>query len=289
MLTDNDITLVVFTCQGREHLLHQSFESFKKKSDYVFSKIVLAIDGQIAPSAIETVHPEVIVQSFERRGYVHNMITALKQVDTDYFFWLEDDFLFHNSVPVKYMLETMKQNTDWAGIFLSRTVPLNESEKQKHLFADFYVPHFGYSASPTLCNTKYLKEAVNALIKFPKSEQSALYSFETFFDDYFKQNHLQYALLDPGNELQVSHQGQLESTAREYIMINSIDTNESLIEKKYISGFGAEKKISFKNKAGLFLKLWLATAALGFRLWSAREAYDFAFRVYLASLKKFKY
>jgi hypothetical protein len=289
MQINNDMTLVVFTCQGREHLLQQSFESFKKESDHVFSKIILAIDGQISPAVIDSIKPEIIVQSFIRRGYVHNIISALKQIDTDYFFWLEDDFLFHNKVQVNYMLETMKQNTDWAGIFLNRTAPLNEAEKQTHLFADFYVPHYGYSASPTLCNTKHLKAAVDALVRFPKDDQSALYSFETFFDDYFKQNHLVYALLDPGDKLHVSHAGKLESTAREYIMINSIDANRSLIDKEYISGFGADKKISLKNKVGIFFKLWLAMGSLSIKLWSAREAYDFAFRIYLASLKKFKH
>jgi hypothetical protein len=288
MKESTELTLVIFTCEGREHLIMQSFQSFMQQCDVNFSKIILAIDGQVSGAVPSAIKPDTIVQSFERKGYVHNIISATRQIDTDYFFWLEDDFLFHKKVPVQYMLDTLSARPDWAGIFLSRSAPLNDAEKQVHLFDDFYVPHFGYSASPTLCNTKHIKAAIDALIHFPKTESSYLYGFETFFGNYFTENKFTFAMIDPSKTVPVSHVGKLESTAREFHMINSLDAGQSAVGKQFISGFGATKKITFKNKSGTLLKLWIATTSLSIKLWSFREAYDFAFRIYLASLRKFK-
>jgi hypothetical protein len=288
MSTPAELTLVIFTCEGREHLIMQSFQSFMQHCDVSFSRVILAIDGQVADAVPKAIKPDTIVQSFERKGYVQNIIAATRQINTDYFFWLEDDFLFHKKVPLQYMLNTMLARPDWAGIFLSRSAPLNDNEKQVHLFDDFYVPHFGYSASPALCNTKHIKAAVAALIALPKTEDTVLYSFETFFDDYFKQNHLPYAMPDPGDTVPVSHVGLLESTARQFIMVNSIDAKQTTYNKEYISGLGASREISFKNKLGIFFKLWRATLSLSIKMWSFREAYDFAFRIYRASLRNFK-
>ena len=283
------VTLVIFTCEGREHLLQQTFKSFSDFCDFRFRQIILAVDGPISSAAVDFVKPDIIVRSYHRKGYVNNIVTAIKQIDTPYFFWLEDDFIFHKEIPVSYMCETMAQNNDWAGIFLSRRAPLPDTDKKEYIFDKFFVPDFGYSASPTFCNTQHINSAIQALVKYPKDEKSKLYGFETFFDNYFKQNHHKYALIDPGDSLQVTHVGKLESSAREFHMINSLDNETSLIGKKYISGFGVDRETKFINKAGMLFKLWPAVLSLSRRLWFSREAYDFAFRIYLASRKKFRH
>jgi hypothetical protein len=64
MKESTELTLVIFTCEGREHLIMQSFQSFMQQCDVNFSKIILAIDGQVSgavPSAIKT---DTILQAF---------------------------------------------------------------------------------------------------------------------------------------------------------------------------------------------------------------------------------
>jgi len=289
MSTDtNSISLVIFTCEGREHLLYHTINSFNEICNYKFSKIILAIDGQISHSVVDHVKPDVIIQSYQRKGYVNSIIETIAHIQTPYFFWLEDDFMFNQQIQFEYLMGVMHNHPNWAGIFLSRTAPLTMSDKKTHHFDHFYLPSFGYSVSPALCNTKHLKAGLKALVDFPKNEKLKVYGFETFLDDYFIQHGLSYAMPDPGETPHVIHTGKLESTAREYHMINSIDKNVTLINKEYISGFGYNKKIKLKNKAGAFFKLWLATSWLSLKLWSSREAYDFAFRIYLSYLNKFK-
>lgn len=288
-INPKNISLVIFTSEGREHLLYDTINSFNNACNYQFSKKILSIDGRINYDVNNTVKPDIIVQHYDRQGYIKSIITVLKLIETPYFFWLEDDFLFNLPVPVDYLLETMTKDGTWAGIFLSRTAPLTLSEKKYHYFDDLYLPDYGFSVSPTLCKTMHIKNAFEALISYPKNDSTKHYGFEPFINDFFKQNKLKYALLDPGAQSHVEHIGFMESTAREYHMINSVDKKYSAINKKYISGFGKERVITSYNKLAMLPKLWFAVFILSFKLLKQRQAYDFAFRIYCAFLRKFKY
>jgi len=283
----NNVSLVVFTCEGREHLLLKSFESFTDSCNAVFKNKILAIDGKISQTVIDVIAPDFVIQSTTRRGYVNNIINALKNIETDYFFWLEDDFLFKQKVPIDYMLNTMVKDKTWAGIFLSRSAPL--SEEKKHLFDDLYVPDFGFSVSPTLCKTEHIKNAFVSIIAHPKDQSTKYISFEPFLDEFFIRNELKYAVIDPGTIAHVDHFGGLESTAREYHMINSVNIPVRPQSKDYISGLQRTKTISLYNKLGMFFKLYISVFYLSVKLFFSREAYDFAFRVYIAFLKRFKH
>jgi hypothetical protein len=283
------VSLVVFTCEGREHLLLKSFESFSGACEDDFAYKILVIDGKINQVAIDLVSPDMIIQSTLRRGYVNSIITALKNIETDYFFWLEDDFLFNQKVPLDYMLNTMVKDKSWAGIFLSRTAPLTITEKKIHLFDNLYVPDFGFSVSPTLCKTEHIKNAFTAMIAHTQDESTKYISFEPFIDEFFIQNELKYAIIDPGSISHIKHFGDLESTAREYHMINSISIPIKPVHKEYISGLQRTTTINLYNKAGMFIKLYISVFYLSIKLFFERESYDFAFRIYRAFLKRFKH
>lgn len=286
-MDSKEVALIIFTCEGREHLLLKSFASFIKSCENVFACKILAIDGKISLGTIDFIAPDEIIQSPTRKGYVSSIVRALKNVETDYFFWLEDDFIFNKKVPLDYMLSIMVSDKSWAGIFLSRIAPL--TEKKVHLFDDLYVPDFGFSVSPALCNTAHVRSAFDAIIAYPKNQDSKYISFEPFLDEFFVKNKLKYAIIDPGEVAHVNHVGLLESTAREYHMINSLSIPVNAGNVEYISGLKREKKFSLYNKVGLFIKLYAATIYLSVKLFFSREAYDFAFRIYIASLKRFKH
>jgi hypothetical protein len=285
MSINNAVTLVVFTCEGREHLLQKTSESFKKACDYSFAKTILAIDGQISQAVIGIINPDIIVQSFHRKGYVHNITAALKQIDTAYFFWLEDDWEFPVEIPVNDFLQNLN-NDGVLQVILSKN---DLDDSYKPYVGNYYIPADGFSANPGFLKTAPIKKGFENIMLSEKNDGTKLTGFETFINEYAKSNNLLTLRYILNGKATVYHSGELESTAREYHMINSLDKNTSLIDKEYVSGFGFEKKISLKNKTGMFFKLWLASLSLSRRLWSSREAYDFAFRIYQASLRKFKH
>jgi hypothetical protein len=180
------------------------------------------------------------------------------------------------------------QDEKWGGLCLTRWL-LKPEEITQHYFDDLYVPTFGYSVSPALCNTQHVKDAIKALYEVPKDGESRFYGFEPFISDFFERQQLKYAFLHHGDLAYVTHIGELESTAREYHMMNSIDDTKSDIDKNYVSGFGRERKITFYNKVAMLLKLWQTAFILSFKLFTDRRSYDFAFRIYLALLRGFKY
>jgi hypothetical protein len=283
------ISLVIFTCEGREHLIKKMTPSFKKFCDFEFTTTILVADGPVSSEVVDMVNPNLLIQHPKRQGYVQSIIDALKVIETEYFFWLEDDFEFKQAVPILDMFNALNNNNNWAGVFLSRKPLLNENDFISHYYDKFYLPKIGYSVSPTLCRTSMVKSAFKALMEYPKSEETKLYGFETFINDFYINSGYAYAIIDPGITAHVDHIGiLLESTAREFHMINSIDKTQSSINKEYISGFGYHQTITFWNKFFLIPKLFIAFFNLSFKLFGKRYAYDFATRIYFSYLRKFK-
>ena len=95
-------------------------------------------------------------------------------------------------------------------------------------------------------------------------------------------------ILDPVDHEMLAHAGDFESTGREYHMINSVDATTASLDRNYISGLTRGKNITLYNKVAMLAKVWYAATVLSFSLFKHRHAYDFAFRLYSAYLKKFR-
>jgi hypothetical protein len=280
------ISLVIFTCEGREHLLQKSFASFTKACGTVFTGKILAVDGKISQQAVDAISPDEIIQSPVRSGYVPSIIRALKNVDTDYFFWLEDDWEFPHDFDVESLISLFDNDT-----VLQVTLAKENRDAAFKVYTepDIYINGYGFSANPSLCRTAIIKEIFNEAVAHKKDESSKFLSFEYFATNYANSKGL-VSLIKYRNSLSVvNHIGDLESTAREYHMINSISIPVKQGKSDYISGLNRYREITFVNKAGLFIKLYVATIYLSIKLFFSREAYDFAFRIYIASLKRFKH
>jgi len=280
----DQISLVIFTCEGREHLIQATLSAFRQRCNHCFYRTILAIDGRIDLKVIDIVQPDLLVQSYSRKGYINNILQALSLINTDYFFWLEDDWHFPVDIPVEEFIRLLEL-PEILQVVLSKT-DYNQTFTKYN--GNYYIPKDGFSANPGICRTKEIKEGFERIRRTKKDESTQLIGFENALNDYavLKQMITLKYIIDYRST--VEHSGELESTPREYHMINSLDNRHTFIDKEYISGFGYEKKIGLANKAGMTLKLWLATIALSVRLWSFRDAYDFAFRIYLGFRKKFK-
>ena len=282
----SEVSLIIFTCEGKEHLLPSTLKSFKESCKFKFAKTILAIDGKIAKEVIDLVSPDLIVQNHFRKGYIYSILNALKLIDTEYFFWLEDDFYFPKELNLDFINLNLQVNQKWSGIFFCRYPQLLQEEKELHFYDDFYRPSFGFSVSPTFCRTNIIKEAFDNLIQFPKGESTKFLGFEPFISNYFLENGYDFAILDPvGNNPSVSHIGQLETTPREYHMINSLDSNLTDIGKEYISGNTFQNKITLRNKFSIIPKLLFGILLILPRVFKSREAYDICIRTYFLIVK----
>lgn len=283
-----DITLLVFTSEGREHLLAQTFPSFKSACGETFFETIISVDGPYDVGILKDVKHDKSLYHYKRQGYVQSIIATLKMVNTPYLFLLEDDFIFKQEVPLDEMRAVAKSGHEWASIFLSRGL-LTKDDEGVELAENIYKPAYGLSMSPALFNTEHLRSAFDAMSKVPKDINTAYWGFEPFIDNYFSNNGLKYGVVNPGQTPHVEHIGWFESTAREYHMINSLDDGNTDVDKRFLSGFGKDLKITAYNRLTMLPKLWLAATYISFKLLFDRRAYDAAFRVYISFLRKFKY
>jgi len=279
------ISLVIFTCEGREHLLAQTMLSFKKACSFQFSQVIMVIDGQISNAIKENLNPDLILQSPKRKGYVNSISKVLPLIKTPYFFWLEDDWDFPNPVEIDKWLNILEAEPTALQIILAKDA-LNSNIH--HPYAGIHKSDLGFSANPSINKTQAIQKAFSALELASKNESTKLVGFENYIESYRKAHQMESLMIFDYEKAYVAHSGYLESTAREYHMINSIDEENSTIEKEYISGFGYHQKISLRNKISLIPKLVIAFFWLAIHAFSERYVYDYGLRIYKSYLKKFK-
>jgi hypothetical protein len=275
-----NLALVIFTCESREHLLVKTFQSFSAVCSYKFQKVILAIDGQIDDAAIRQINPDVILQYAKRRGYAHSISKALKLIDTPYFFWLEDDWAFYKEIDVPYYTQTLATHPDWAEIVFSKDGPLDATSKTNLLDENLYQTTYGFSANPCFCNTGHLQQAFQLLENSPKGDKLGEDGFENFLTKTFENENIKCVMVDPVDHQDISHEGYLESTARNWHMTNSIETKTS----NHLLILPAP---SLGRKLFMIVKLFVAFCTLAFSQLTNNKIYEFCFRI-IASSKTIK-
>jgi len=274
------LTLVIFTCESREHLLVKTFQSFSAACGYKFQKVILAIDGQVGPAAIAQINPDVILQYTKRRGYAHSISKALKLIDTPYFFWLEDDWTFHRTIDAPYYTQILADHPDWAEVVFSKDGPLGAVSKVNPLGENLYETTFGFSANPCFCNTGHLQQAFQLLEHAPKGDKLGEDGFENFLSKTFEKQNVKCVMADPINHLPISHEGFLESTPRNWHMTNSLETKTS----NHLMTIPVP---SIARRLLMIFKLVSAFCRLAIGQLGNNKIYEFCFRV-IASAKTIK-
>lgn len=152
-------TLVIFSCEGREHLMRETYKSATEKIKYDFEKVIVSHDGQGGGWAVENISPDVFLQSPDRKGYVPSIRRAIKHIETEYFFWLEEDWKFRKNILLeKYLKEIDKRRNASQLLFLKRA-PTNEDIKDK-IKKDIYISGVGFSANPGINRTSHISKAI---------------------------------------------------------------------------------------------------------------------------------
>lgn len=274
------LSLIIFTCENREHLIVKTYQSFKAACKYPFAKVILAVDGKIDPTVIDQIQPDVVVQSPIRKGYINNILQALNVVNTDYFFWLEDDWKFNQTIDLNSLAVQLTVNPKWAEIVYSKDGALLPEQKAEPLATDLYNNINGFSANPCLCRSDAIKVAFHELQTAPKGDKLGEDGFENFLTRYFARESLLCVIHDPKGDAIISHEGYLESTPRNWHMTNSLTqrTEEHLL---------TIPRPPFWRKVIMAVRLTGALFTLTFRQFFNNEIYELCFRV-LASEKNIK-
>src|SRR5579864_4515423 len=166
-LQSSNVELVIMTCEGRERLLERTLRSFESRCPFVFSRRILGVDGQVADSTMDVARADVVVQSRARRGYVRNILQVLRQLEGDYFFWLEDDWTFARPLRIDTLQALLASDPRWAQLRLSKTAPLTSAERARSLAPGVFESICGFSANPSLNRTAVVRDAFDWIRRQP--------------------------------------------------------------------------------------------------------------------------
>ena len=214
------LDIVIFTCESRTELLKKTWVAFGDFLEGVPHRRILAADGEISPSSMVLVRPDVFVQNCRRMGYIQSILNALSIIQTDYFLWLEDDWEFCNAPDIATAVESLEKNPNWIQLRWSKSAPL--AAEDAWLTDGIRISSVGFSANPCVCRTDAVRQALHALMNGPKGNALGVDGFENVISRWAKDNQKVCAVFDPGEIPAVIHNGDLETTGRAWHMTGSV-------------------------------------------------------------------
>ena len=275
-ISDQSITVVFFSCFGREHLLLRTLDAFEKYHDNTLIKErILAFDGPLDRSVdLAKLKIDRLINNCQRQGYVKSIRSAFRLVTTEYVFWQEDDCRFVRDCQMDFLKSELVKHPNWVQVGWGIGKKFPEEEKISPLgIVNMYKTAYGFSARPALCRIWDLREAfedmeANSTIK--KSQ-----GFETYVREWLKKKSKISVSVDPGEQEIYIHDGELESTSREY---HSVGSSQVEIQS-YISEIGGAKLPPLWRRFKLAADLFFSCLILMTSQFFARRKYDVAWRV----------
>jgi len=212
--------ILIFTCERREHLLALTWQSFQRCFVRGDHRVILAIDGIVNENIINVVAPDLVIHRRERRGYISSIISATSLVETETFFWLEDDWRLCQAFDPVETAARLLENPQWLQVRLSKTAPLEAADRPLATGINF--SSVGFSANPSVCRTALITEAFRHVRKAPSGNMLGRDGFEDVIGRWLEPRGLICAVLDPGDTPAVEHLGDLEATGRAWHMTASL-------------------------------------------------------------------
>lgn len=268
----NALNVLVFTCEGREHLLRRTWESFAPRLEGISHRRILAIDGQISPDAATWIRPDVVVQNYRRRGYVQSILNAVSLVDSELFLWLEDDWEVTGEFDLERALAILRDNPLWMQVRWSQKPTLEPADYK--LIPGIHYSSVGFSANPCLCRTALVRQGLEHLLGAPRGNSLATNFFENVLVTWARNQNLVCAVFDPQGITAVSHLGFLESTGREWLMTASLESEPT----EHFFNMG-DTRPQLWRRLWMGCKLVRAMLNVIFRIFALDAAYELAFRI----------
>ncbi len=217
------IDVVIFTMEGREHLFLKTIKDLPRITGGLACRTILAVDGMVDVRVLSQARPDLIVMNATRRGYVASILNALRLVRTDVFLWIEDDWNIDGvrREDGSRLVETMRRDSRLVQVRWSKTPTLPEASST--IAEGIRESAVGFSANPNICRTQVVRAGFDYLAAIPHGGRSlGVDGFENVLSDWCVREGLICGVLDPRGEAAIRHNGELESTGREWHMTSSI-------------------------------------------------------------------
>lgn len=265
-------SVVIFACESREHLLRETWESFRPLLSKLPHQIILALDGQISPQIINLIEPCILVQNHHRRGYVASIRNALALIDSEFFLWLEEDWRAIQQLDVAAAISMLRAHPSWVQVRWSKVAQL--SAEDLVLVPGMRFSSVGFSMNPSVCRTALVRAAFEAIEQETRDADSShgrLHEIE--FTKWFQKNSQVCAVMETNGVAPVRHMGYLESTGREWHMMASLQRHPT---EHYLS---LSTIPSIGSRLRMVAKLILSLVDLAIRQCRDNGAYELANRI----------
>jgi hypothetical protein len=175
---------------------------------------ILSVDGSIDSSDLRQLetHFDVIVQSTRSHGYLSNIRQALPLVESDYFFWFEDDFEIGAPCDWNEIFAAFQNDPTLAQVRWPRNdYLLLEDKELGHVTPNIWRTSYNYAFNPHVARTDFSLEALSRI-------STGLYAglhVELAFSREFRHAGCAAGVLDPAFARAV-HQGALPGRSDSY-------------------------------------------------------------------------
>ena len=266
------LSIVIFACEGREHLLRKTWASFRPNFSGVPVRKILAIDGHISLGEIEAISPDIVVQNFRRRGYVTSIQNALAQTTSEFFFWLEDDWIANQKLEVESAISLLRKHPSWLQIRWSKIGQLSESDYM--LSPGVRYSSVGFSANPAICRTAETQAGFESIVHGATNGLSSdARNFENELINWAHANNRVCAVFETDGTPAVSHIGYLERTGRQWHTVNSLQRQP----EEFLFSMGRPPQL--RRRVWMMAKLLGVMVDLSMRQFRDNGAYELAFRI----------
>jgi len=146
---------------------------------------------------------------------VQSIRNALALINTDYFFWQEDDCFFLRDIEMERLKQELESNAHWVQVGWGIGTKFPDYEKTFPIGRDnMFRTAYGFSARPSLCRTSDIRSAFATIGE--DEEISKAQGFETWLREWLAKQSKISVSLDPGDNPVYLHAGEIESTSRQY-------------------------------------------------------------------------
>jgi len=255
-------SLIIFACEGREHLLEKTYTSLCDSVQFEFDKTILSFDGECKGRPARIVRPDVFLQSPKRKGYVPSIRRAIRHVDTKFFFWLEDDWFFNMDIRLEHYLEVLSNHPMSSQLlFLKRKHSSDDAGES--IERNVFRSKVGFSANPSLNRTEDIRQSLAT------SDQTSSQNIEHYVTSWATQNNRQFLVAALEENPFIEHIGMLEATGGEW---HTVKGGEHMSE----AGRPASSKGS---RAKMLLRLPVRSAYLSLAQLFDEEAHQLSWRI----------
>lgn len=267
------LQVVVFSSEGREHLLVATLSAIEKwKLDFSLSIFVI-IDGPFNIPEIPIGEIELMLHHHSRLGYIGSIIKTLSYIHSEFFLWIEDDWDLSNiALPqIEHALSVMSSDPNLVqSRWPNSDQPNTGGEKISSQLSRSLIP---FSGNPSLCRTASVRLLFEPdALKAQLDGRSGL-GWEEAICEIMTQRKMQSAVFSSIENSGIKHLGYLDSTDRYWHYVDKFQNSPKKRNSKDIRA-GIENI----NRISVFFRFFIAAVCTLGSIFISKRTAEIAFR-----------